>query len=153
MVLALHVPQDSVRLNRGHRLRRQLQHCCRLIVFQDCQQHHPAVRKFDRRHKRASLDNSDMGTPRSCVRRTACRRGRLQRRFQSPQLIALIDQGEKNDVKIKWLVNSLRPWPQWGSRGAISSLAAACAPMVCAPSHWPPSHLECVGPYSVELYA
>jgi hypothetical protein len=53
-----------------------------------------------------------------------CRRGRLQRRFQSPQLIALIDQGEKNDVKIKWLVNSLRPWPQWGSRGAISSLAA-----------------------------
>jgi hypothetical protein len=35
-------------LGRGHWLRRQLQHCCRLTLAQDRQQHGPPIRKFER---------------------------------------------------------------------------------------------------------
>ena len=38
----------GVRLSRGRWLRRQLQHCCRLTLAQQCQQHGPPIRKFER---------------------------------------------------------------------------------------------------------
>jgi hypothetical protein len=38
----------GIRLDRGRWLRRKLKHGCRLTLAQECQQHSPPIRKFER---------------------------------------------------------------------------------------------------------